>query len=493
MLKKETQNFVYLSTILLMGAVLRLYRIRDYLVFLGDEGRDALVVKRIVVDHVYTLLGPITSVGGMYLGPIYYYFMAPFFWLFNLDPVGPAVMIVLMFLITTYFIFRLAADFLNSETAILSSLLYATSPLVITYSRSSWNPNAVPLFAILIIYGLLQAFIAGKRLWLFVVGLAFGIILQLHYLALVLFGVMIVAGIILQPKLQKIDLLKLILGFLVSLSPFLLFELRHGFPNTQTILRFITKGGSEATFSFFSLFTRLLDIGTRLFWRLVIIEGELLTQIIMILVSIGYFLLFIHPENTTSRERQTLKILIIWFFVGIGAYSLYTGAIYDYYFVPLFPLPFILLGLVLSRIWQRSITGRYLVLIAIVILLFIYGKKSPFRQEPNRLLYQTQVMATFAYSLTDGKPYNFALISSGNSDHAYRYFFERFGRKPVTIENKIVDPERKTRTHQLIVICEDRNCQPLGHSLWEIAGFEKADVVGQWDIVNVKIFKLVPA
>ena len=74
-IKKNKIEFLVLLVILLAAGFLRLYRISGYMTFLGDEGRDVLVVKRIIVDHKWTLLGPTASVGGFFLGPIYYYFM----------------------------------------------------------------------------------------------------------------------------------------------------------------------------------------------------------------------------------------------------------------------------------------------------------------------------------------------------------------------------------------------------------------------------------
>src|SRR3990167_6859006 len=85
-------KFILLILILLVAATTRFYRIREYITFLGDEGRDVLVVKRMLIDHKFTLLGPITSVGSLYMGPVYYYLMIPFLWIFNFDPLGPAVM-----------------------------------------------------------------------------------------------------------------------------------------------------------------------------------------------------------------------------------------------------------------------------------------------------------------------------------------------------------------------------------------------------------------
>src|SRR3989344_8231046 len=100
MFKYKYLPYIVLGIILFIGGFLRLYRIGDYMAFLGDEGRDVLVVKRIIVDHDFTLLGPITSVGLMHLGPAYYYFMVPFLALSRLDPVGPAVMAALFSLAT---------------------------------------------------------------------------------------------------------------------------------------------------------------------------------------------------------------------------------------------------------------------------------------------------------------------------------------------------------------------------------------------------------
>ena len=77
-MEKINKFTVLIVLILLLAAYLRLYNISGYMTFLGDEGRDVLVVKRMIVDHKWTLLGPTASVGGFFLGPIYYYFMLPF-------------------------------------------------------------------------------------------------------------------------------------------------------------------------------------------------------------------------------------------------------------------------------------------------------------------------------------------------------------------------------------------------------------------------------
>jgi len=181
------RGFVYrhwgtigIFAILFLSAYLRLWNIGGYMTFLGDEGRDVLVVKRMIVDHDITFLGPTASVGGFFLGPIYYYFMAPFLWLWNLNPVGPAVMVALFGVATIYLLYRVGTDFVSRSTGYIAALLYAIAPLVVAHSRSSWNPNIVPFFSLLYIYSLWKAQESRKVRWLFVAGISFGVGIQLH-------------------------------------------------------------------------------------------------------------------------------------------------------------------------------------------------------------------------------------------------------------------------------------------------------------------------
>ena len=70
-----------------------------------------------------------------------------------------------------------------------------------------------------------------------------------------------------------------------------------------------------------------------------------------------------------------------------------------------------------------------------------------------------------------GEDYNFALIAPGNSDHAYRFFLEKEFSRPTLLEEEV--------TNQLIVVCElePGTCEPLGHPIWGIAGFGRAEIV----------------
>ena len=513
-LKKE---FYVVFVIILIASFMRLYRISDYMTFLGDEGRDVLVVKHILEGNL-TLLGPTASVGGFFLGPIYYYLMVPFLLLFNYNPVGPAVMVAIFGIATVFLVYKIGSQlFESTTTGIVASLLYAITPIIIAYSRSSWNPNLMPFFSSVTLLCLYKA-VTKKKLSLFVlVGILLGITLQLHYLATflgVIIALYIIAGeFFFEDKKNKYSdvfwvIIKkytlVFLGFLVGLSPFLAFEVRHGFPNIQSIVKFIFKSGDVASSGAF--FQTLGNVFFRLFGRLVtnfpppeqvslaahpVISFWYMLTLILGIASVVLFLYqFKTVWNKKSQQLPKLTLFFLWFFVTLLLFGLYRKNIYDYYFGLVFPLPFILVGNLFTFLFKQKVYFKVLAIVGFGAIFYINIIGEPFRYPPNRQYLQVKNIAKYVLSKTDNKPFNFALITGGNSDHAYRYFFELENKKPVTILNQVIDPERKSVTEQLLIVCETLPCQPLGNSLWEVAGFGRAEIAGEWPVQVVQVYRL---
>lgn len=503
---------IILIFILAAASFYRFYGIENYMTFLGDEGRDVLIAYKILHGDL-TLLGPTASVGGFFLGPIYYYFMAPFLWLFNYNPVGPAIMVALFGIATVWLVYKVGKEFFGASVGLIAAGLYSISPLVVTYSRSSWNPNLMPFFSLLTLYFIYKA-VRGRSIKLFILsGFLFGITMQLHYLALFL-GVIIAIYILLfhftysRNNFFLIILkqyLSILLGFIAGWSPFLAFEIRHGFPNIINIFNFIfnpvdTGGGGR-------FFETVKDVFFRVFGRIVVNFPEpqkisLWTKInidiwyqaafVLGLVSIGFlFLKCFREYKLRSQDYAKTSLLLLWFIFGVGLFGLYSKSIYDYYFGFMFPLPFLIVGLFLKSLWKKRI-GKIFSIGILLVIVWLNSLTLPFKASANRQLNQIKEISKFVLEKTDNKPFNFALITGGNSDHAYRYFLTVWNKDPVVIENEKIDPKRRTVTDQLLVVCEidPTLCHPLGNSLWEIAGFGRAEIVEKWDVSVVKVFKL---
>lgn len=493
-----------------LAAFLRLYRISDYMTFLGDEGRDVLVAKGILEGH-FTLLGPRASAGDFFLGPIYYYLMAPFLWLFHFDPVGPAVMIALIGIATVFLIYKISKEFFGFKTAIFASALYTVSPLVIQYSRSSWNPNPMPFVSLLTLYLTYHATQKPSLKRFLLIGFLLGIALQLHYLAV--FLIVIVGAFILFARISMDNVavwgkilkyyLQIFIGFLIGLSPFLAFEARHGFPNTRTIIGFVFNNTFHASYGDNISFVNIIrDVFFRIFGRLLLrypppdqIEAHFFTNSQLLFWQLAIVLLgVLSVLFIFGKRKKIIKILFeAWFFLGIFLFGFYKKPIYDYYFGFMFPLPFILVGNFLSQIYDYK-KFRFLPKLTAVLIfagIFVFNLyANPFRFQPNRQKDQVKEISQFVLSKTDDKPFNFALITAHNSDHAYRYYFDILGKPPVQMENLIIDPKRTTVADQLLVVCEIE-CHPEGYPMFEVSNFGRAVTAGKWNVSVVTVYKLI--
>lgn len=482
---------VILITTLLVASFLRLYRVREYLAFLGDEGRDALVWHRMVTKGEFTFLGPTASVGGFYLGPIYYYMALPFYWIFR-DPVGPSIFVAMVGVATVWLVYKAGSEWFGTIGGLVAGWVYATSSLVVRYSRASWNPNPLPFFSLLSVYWADSGM--RKRTWWKIVGsgICLGVAWQLHYLALILTPVLLliifVHGVNRNNKVFRPDewakdcilgTLALGTGWVIGFFPFLAFEIYHHFPNTRTVLEFVTRpGGAVLNFELVGLIRSVIRDNNRLVFTVFSWQDSLISQFVTLTAVV---------TGTIMAVSKRQWGIVIWFWSGISIFSLYQGSVSDYYYGFLFPVPAIFIGATAQTFFKRGYRIATPVILFLLLLLTIdQSNRWPIRRQPNRILEQTENIAREIILLSKHRPYNFALITGGNSDHAYRYFLERMSVPPTPLESMVTD--------QLVAVCEKQEpeCQPLGNAIWEIAGFGRAEVAEMMTSpVGITVYRLV--
>lgn len=285
-------KFLIISLLILLTTFTHLYGIGNTYIFQNDEGRDALIAYKMINSGKPVLLGPETSVGNMYLGPFYYYLIVPSLILSKLDPVGPAVFVAILGILTTYQIFLIGKKSYNFKVGIIAALFYALSPIMVHHSRSSWNPNVLPMFtALLFLLPNLK-----KPIWQLVFGLLTGIIFQLHYVALILPGLMFLVAVF--EYLRKSDFksclyfsLLTLLGFVISSSPFWLFEIRHQFVNSYAFISYLQSKTIETSTIYPSFFNRFAN-NISLLINGVLYSSSLTPAILTFTTLIGVILFF---------------------------------------------------------------------------------------------------------------------------------------------------------------------------------------------------------
>jgi 4-amino-4-deoxy-L-arabinose transferase-like glycosyltransferase len=481
---------VIFGVIILVALFLRFYNISGYMTFLGDEGRDALVIQGILVNHHIPLLGPPTSVGNMYLGPLYYYMMAVPMAVFWLNPVAAAGMDALIGVATVCLIYYLARVWFGKEAGVVASLLYAISPVTIIYSHSSWNPNPAPFFALLAFLGFHLAKVNGNYKWLILTGGALAFAAQMHYLALILlpiFGVLWLYELSLfrRHKTSGRNLLFGSLGglitFLILMSPLLIFDLRHNFVNFHALLALLTTKNSGVSFNPLSPFSRILPIynGTLINDYLAgSVPAVAVLTSLLVLIPIG---LALWRRSRGKAFRFSILSLSVWLILGLVGLSFYQNQVYDHYLGFLNPAPYLLLGALIFYFKEKF--RFWVALVILLILIPVNLMRSPLQYPANNQLSRTQSIAYFIIGQAGNQPFNFALLSEHNYDSAYQFYLGRFGHPPAKVPANI--------TEQLFVVCEDANCQPINNPKYEIAGFGYSKIATVSNFDGVKVYKLV--
>ena len=472
-LKDQKILFIALVGVLALAAFLRFYKIEEYMIFLGDEGRDAIIVKDMIDKWHFPLIGPPTSVGNIYLGPLYYYMMLPPMVLTNFNPVSASVMVAMIGVATVFLVYYLGKTWFGRGAGLLAAYLYAISPVTINYSRFSWNPNPLPFFSLLAILSIVKLQKSNNFLWLILTGLSLAAALQMHYLALILIPVIVTLWFyqVLKKSAKENFLKGTLLGlaaFLITMSPLFWFDLRHNFLNYKAVIALFGKGEAVGM-NLFSNFGRIPEIYNYvLIGRYMAGENALLA----ILLSLIIFTLLIY----WIIKRKI--ILAVWIIVGLVGLSFYQNGIYDHYLGFLNPAPYLLLGSLLALRKFKWVIAGLAIIITIVNL-----QKNPLVNPPNNQLKKTQDIANFIIKESEDKPFNFALLAKNNYDSAYQFYLEIYGHEPKKLPFE--------KTDQLFVVCEDEVCDPIYSPKHEIAAFGWTLVDKFWDFSGVKIYKLV--
>lgn len=477
---KQTQLFL-LVLLILVASSFRLWQIRPYQIFLGDEGRDMIVMRNMILEMRPVFLGPTASVGGFYLGPIYYWMAAPALAAFMFDPVGPSILVAIFGIATVFLLYKFLRELVGFWPAILAGFLYATAPLIVRYSRSAWNPNPLPFFALLMIWSVYRGVKVQKWHYFAIAGACFGVAIQLHYLSVMLIPVCAVI-IMINTNFKKWPFITVVtfIGSFITFLPFLLFEIKNHFPNFITIHEFVTRPSTHGYHATNFLWV-VSNSGNILLENISSLKQTIFTKIAFWTIAIGnIFLLLKYFKN--KEKRLTFSVGLIYFLGGLFFLNYYSGQIFDYYYGFMFPAPFVALGILISAFWKNIITRIVTVLVfgATIAYFVLHGF---YTHPPNRLINQTESVADFVIEKSQKLPYNFALITDHNSDHAYRYFLEIKNRRPTQLEELVTD--------QLLVVCEGK-CAPLGNPIWEIAGFGPGEIIGEWELpeIGIYVFKL---
>lgn len=458
--------FVLFLVLLLVSALVRCYRPKALTIFLDDQGRDVLTAAQIIKEGKVPFIGPMASIGSLYLGPIFYWLITPFLWLANFDPVGPILLMAFFGWLANVVLFFLLAKYFNLRSAFVGSFLYALSPLVVTNSRFIWNPNPVPLFTLMFLGFFLDFWEKDRPRSLFWAGIALGVLIQLHYVTGVLFLAAFLgylAWIIKNRKRKTFGLFGpagfLLLGIVLPLLPFILFEIKNHFINTRAGWQFVFGSGPSQA-RFLPIGKGLTDLLTRFSQEALVVSWAPVYFLISLLAFVG--VVFFDKKNLSTR-RLVLAVLGVFLLTVLLVLLVIKGQIHLHYLGLLLPIFFLIIGGA-DYFWQKvKVLGLVNLLVVLVVLFFMVRADYQFlfKEGDNQQINRAQGIA--AYIAKESEDKNIFVTSLSGSPYAYNYRYYLY------LDGFVTD---SLKPSSVFAICEGGNCgDPEGHALWEIAQF----------------------
>lgn len=494
-LTKRKSVVVIFLLFLTLGTFLRFFRLRATMQFLGDQGRDALIARGILMDKDPAFIGPVTSVGNMYLGPFYYYFMVLPLMFSYPDPSGPAYAVAFVGVVTLALLYVLGKELVGEKTALLAMGFYAISPIVIENVRFSWNPNIVPLFSLLVLWAVNKT-LQGKYQYWVLIGLCAAILSQLHYLTLIVIGI---AGIFWlvelyrQVKFKQISPIFIrstgvaILIVLLSLIPILIYDIKHDFLNVRAFLSFFVGGSNSNDASHFrgigelsAVFYAWIALAVRNVSEIFGVRIPNSAAVISLLVGI-YLVVktWFSLRSQSPQIQRGVKLILSFFVIGIGVLSLYKESIFNHYLGFLFPISILLLSVFLSTLW-KSILLRPIVVVAVAAIVFFSVQNYPgkhilgmnvdvFKQTADEIQKRT----------IPGEQYDILLLSENNDflGMNYRYFL-------TTNQGRPASEEDVHSFKRLFVIDEAHKENPLDTPQYKVAIWPNREIIDAFSITN---------
>lgn len=234
---KDGRRTALLAALCLLLAAACRFTLFDLVEFKYDEAQVSSYALRLVRSHVLPQTSILTS-GGFHNPPLMVYLTAL-----------PMLLSASPLLVTGFFtaLNTLAAGGLylagrrlfGEVAALVAALLYAVGPLAVHYSRKIWAPDAMPPFTVLLFAGLALGLSEGNAWWLAAALFALAVLVQLHQAAIVLLPATVLLLAVFAPRLpwRRLStwggLLTGLLGFVLLLLPYALYELRHQFADIR--------------------------------------------------------------------------------------------------------------------------------------------------------------------------------------------------------------------------------------------------------------------
>jgi 4-amino-4-deoxy-L-arabinose transferase-like glycosyltransferase len=344
--------------ILILGTFLRFYRLPQNLNFTGEVGYDYMTIRTFVENHQIPLIGPRTSHEWLFLGPIYYWVFGILLPLFNYNVTAGSYFFATVGVTAIFICYWVIKQLFGQKVGLISSFLLAFSPLWLKLTRDARYDSPTAVLFFLFYYFLVKSVKdAGKSL--FILGIILGSMFSFFPSPIVLLPCVIAVILIYRKRIDAKYFLPGILGFIIPNITYFIYNAEHKFELLINIFTWVP----YRILGFFGIVPKntvtpgILQnnfTGLYTFFQQSYFHDTNVLILLISLAALGF-------AFTRLKKNLPLQILLIIFGVSYLGLFLHGDPPLHYYYV-IFPVPIILLSLLLERIGKKFLWVTVLVL-----------------------------------------------------------------------------------------------------------------------------------
>ena len=424
-------RFVYLllGITLLLGFIVRVYRVDQILGFYFDQGRDGSVIWDLFHKGKFFLIGPVTGIEGIFRGPWYYWLIAPFYFLGKGNPVWPSVFLALTTVVAAFIAYKIGEKISGKTAGIIAATIASFSYYLVYASRWLSNPTPMLLISMLLVWLMLIA--SKKKWWVYpLIGFLVGQAMQFGSAAEVFYIPAVAIFLIWQRKNLNLKVLVLSgIAFLIPFLPQIVFDFKHQHILFNNIKKFFLADQSFKM-SFWQVVKIRIPFYYDVFTSKIWLGEKKLLQAFLLFALI--FLVIKFKEIWSKKGFRILLLMFVSPLIGMLFFQGNYGNIYDYYFTGYY-LIFVLIFSILLSSLSKNILGK----IVLVFFLFFFLKINlPLVRNyivsgvdgPTTVAFGNQKQAIdWIYKDANGKPFNVDVYVPPVIPYAYNYLFTWLG------------------------------------------------------------------
>lgn len=353
-------HWVLFLVILALATFLRFYRLPEMASFDFDQEYAANFAYSVLKEYPIQLIGQGLSVEGLFMGPLYFYYLVPFFFFSNLHPLGGFVGSAILGTITVAAYFFVGKSLFGVKAGLIAVFIRA---VIFTELLHDWamTPAYSSELLVLLTWWIFYKYWEGEVKYLPLLGLIFGLYTSIHPI-LFPFYLVFLALLLIKRKLPNFKTLALsFTTFIIPLLPLIIFEFFHQFWEVRTLISFFN-GASGGGLHYPSLYFKF-NIAE--FQR--ILSFHFIPAPTFLIIFLFIFLLLVIQKPGFWKNKFHSTLPLITYFIFLIYYALFPKKIPEYYFLALTSLAIFYTGATLSLLKKSKISLIILTLILVNI------------------------------------------------------------------------------------------------------------------------------